>query len=222
MAILNNKTIICNAGHYDGAQGFKFNGLIEGEETKKIRDLAVTYLKQAGYEVIAIPDNLNLRQSIDFANLYEAGLAVDIHLNSRGTRGNVSGTEVYTDNALQSQSIANILSKFIAKNLGTRNAGYKHHTQSGVGSLGWITQVKCPAFVIECAYMDEPIDATLYAQNGQMKITRGLVEGINYLYGVNDPENVVVSLQQQIINLSLKVVELINKLLNRNKYGRKN
>lgn len=221
MPILTNKTLIINAGHYDGAQGFQFNGLTEGEETKKIRDLAVTYLKQAGYEVIAIPDNLNLRQSIDFANLYDGGIAVDLHLNSRGNRGNVSGTEVYTDNALQSQSIASILSKFISKHLGTRNAGYKHHTQSGVGSLGWVTQVKCPAFVIECAYMDEPIDATLYAQNGSMKIARGILEGINYLYGVNEPENVVISLQQQIINLSLKVVQLINKLLNKNKYGRK-
>ncbi len=70
MPVLNNtrKVIYLNAGHYNFDTGSVVKGIIERDEVKKIRDLTSKYLKEAGFEVVEVPDDLDLRRSIDFVN----------------------------------------------------------------------------------------------------------------------------------------------------------
>src|SRR3990167_4691406 len=91
MAILNNiqRKIILNSGHWGqgnwGDPGVSVNNFVEREECKKIRDIVRDILIIKGYNVVIIPDEMNLVDSIAMANKenpnLSMGINVDVHLN---------------------------------------------------------------------------------------------------------------------------------------------
>ena len=210
------RKIIINSGHFSGDSGAVVEGVIEREENKKIRDALIPLLKD--FEVIQVPDNLNLRRSIDYTNLYvkglEDGLAVDIHLNRDS--GIKSGTEIYYFAGSQkSKDKAEVLSRNIAQTLGIPNNGAKPDTSSAVGELGWIRQVNCWSFVIEVLYMDNPLGRfgaiSKFIKNQEYgMIAQGIANGIKELCGDQQEQltrlqNLINQLKEQIRKLLLKI-----------------
>ena len=169
------KVIYINAGHFKGDPGASCcpasSTLVERDEVMKIRDAAVKYLLIAGFDVKIVPDDLNLTNSVAFVNqtakTENDGVALDIHLNN--SKYGVRGTEVYSGDSVQEKSQAGILSETLSKTIGVPNRGYKSQTQSYLGSLMWINQVKCWSHIVECLYIsnDEDRKALNYDEIGQ-------------------------------------------------------
>lgn len=233
------RTIIVNAGHWIDDSGavvlcdtcnfpgtIKEPSLVERDEVMKIRDETVRLLEAEGFNVISVPDNLDLRKSIEFCNVYTKnpndGLAIDIHLNRRGVSGDKStrGSEVYYGVSGTSLGIARILSQEISKSLNIPNRGAKPDTVSAVGQLGWIRKVNCWSVVIECLYMDNREDQIALRAGGHKRAAQGIVSGIMKLYSLKktvsgelDNEHLKKTLLQQIILLQAKVVQLLQQLI---------
>ena len=221
--------VLINAGHHDKDVGVVWKKIIERDEVKKIRDNAVKYLKEFGIEVIEVPDNLNLRKSIDFANNHPCDLALDIHLNNSGSVPKTErGTEVYGNDNLESHSQANILSEILANYIEIPSRGWKSQTISVWGSLAWISQINYPSYLIECLYISHPEDRFLIENKQHDKIGKGIALAVTRLFNLpkenvltpvpnvdREKENAALklSLQSKILELSAKVVLLMQQLL---------
>lgn len=188
MAILEKvkKRIIVNAGHSDSDPGAVT--LVERDEVKKIRDAFVEVMQNKGFEVLVIPDNLTLPQSIAQANQWAAALAdalcIDIHLNSSSNKA-VRGVETFYGTTGTSKDIATALANSISLSMGFPNRGARPDTQTAVGSLGWIRQTKAWATLVEVGYISNAEDmAVLNGPDGYKKAALGIARGIHELFGV--------------------------------------
>lgn len=218
-----NKTIFLNAGHHLNDPGHvNVGGLRENDQVRQIRDLTIEMLKFQGFKVESVPDNFNLRESIDLVNVLgkdlNSGLALDIHLNANGSVNKiVNGTEIYSGTSLKSREIANILSKNIAKELGTSDSGYRPDTWTAAGSLGWVRQTNMWSCVVECCYMTDPRDLSLLMNGGHAKVAKGIAKGVCELYGLNFLEDISedekLKEQNKIMELMLVVISLLQKLI---------
>lgn len=232
------KRIFINAGHFDsspnsqGDSGVIIDGLIERDEVKKIRDFVVKMLQESKFEVVVIPDNLNLRQSIDLVNKtaknLNDGLALDLHLNSGGSAfRKKSGVEIYVYPETISMKIGRVLSRNIARTLNISDRGAKSDGETAVGSLGWCRQVNCWPAVIEVLFLDyigSGILGWMRDKLGQQAIIRnkqyslialGICAGVKELYGENYstpapeiPQDILQSIKSQLD----KILEALQKL----------
>lgn len=188
MAILQNvkKRIIVNAGHFDNDPGAVT--LVERDEAEKIRDAFVDVMQNKGFEVLVIPDNLDLPQSIAQANKWAGtlndALCIDIHLNSASNKA-VRGVEAFHGTSGTSKDIATALVNAVSLSLGLPNRGARPDTQTAVGSLGWIRQTKAWATLIEVAYISNAEDmAVLTGKDGYKKAALGIARAVHELFGV--------------------------------------
>lgn len=193
-----SRTLIINAGHWDDPHtpgvedpGASHNHITEAVECMKIRDALVPILLERGYTVHEVPDELNLRESIAWANekapnLNDA-LAVDIHLNYLSNK-EARGVESFHGTSEKSIKIATALAAGVAGGLGIPNRGAKPDTQTYVGSLGWIRKTTMWASLIEVCFLSntEDIEA-LRAPDGYMKAATGIANSIDHLYGQESP-----------------------------------
>ena len=233
MAVLQNvkKVTVLNAGHHLKDQGASHKKEKESEHTIKIRDELSSLLELHGFHSLIIPDILNLSKSIEMGNLYvkdlNGGFFLDIHLNSRGFSAQnqpVRGVECYSGYSVTSKEVSRILSRNLANEIGTIDRGWRPHTESGPGSLGWITKTNGWAVVLECLYLDNEDDrGILLSEGGHKRISHGIMKGICELYGLafielpkeepKEEEEEVVTLQLKVIELLKKVKSLINELI---------
>ena len=165
--------IFVNSGHHNFDKGVVVGNYIERDLVKKIRDELKTLLPDALY----VPDELNLRQSIDWVNeKAEADdIAIDIHINANKDK-TLRGVECYY---YKNKELAESLSKQVAESLGIPNRGAKPDTQTWLGSLGWVRQLKCNSVVLECGYMTNTLDLNIIINNVD-KIARGIYELLTY------------------------------------------
>lgn len=197
MSILKNtkKRIILNAGHWDDPDtphvedpGASANGVKEAIEVIKIRDRVIPLLQKAGFEVLVVPDHLNLRESIAWANTkapsLNDGLAIDIHLNYLSD-ARARGSESFYGHSTTSNSIATALTVNTSKELGIPNRGAKPDTQTAIGELGWIRKTSMWASLIEVCFLTNTEDMeALHGPQGYDKAALGIVNGICEIYGV--------------------------------------
>lgn len=185
-----NKKIVINSGHHDNDSGKVVITEVhkEAEEAKKIRDEVVRLLTEhTDFEVFSVPDSLDLRKSIDWANEKVTslgdGLVIDIHLNANNDT-TVRGAEAYYGGTDTSKQIAAALSSAVAESLEIPDRGARPDTQTFVGSLGWIRQTKGWASLIEVCYMTNGIDwAELNEEGGHERAALGIVNGICDIFG---------------------------------------
>lgn len=190
--------ILVNAGHFDDPHtshiddtGAVKDHIVEQVECVKIRNELVPLLQSEGFEVLAVPDHLNLKESILWVNerapKLNDGLAVDIHLNAlRDERAR--GTEAFYGMSETSKKIAEALSRETAKELDIPDRGAKPDTQTAVGSLGWIRQTTCWASLIEVGFVTNKQDMdVIRGPQGYRKAARGIRNGILAVYGLEVP-----------------------------------
>lgn len=183
------RKIVINAGHDNSDPGAVT--LREADETKLIRDQAVIALRSAGFDVYAVPDDLDLKKSIAYANgilkNLNDGLCIDIHLNANSSKS-ASGVEAYYGTSATSKVIAAALSKNVAASLGLKDRGAKPDTATHVGSLGWVRQTKAWATLVETAFITNSADMiALRTPAGYQKAGQGIANAVMELYGVTPP-----------------------------------
>ena len=164
---------IINAGHHNSDTGVVAGNYIERDIVKKIRDELEILLPNALY----VSDELNLRQSIDWVNEKASAedIAIDIHINANNDK-TLRGVECYY---FKNKELAENLSKQVAESLKIPNRGAKPDTQTWLGSLGWVRQLKCNSVVLECGYMTNMFDLDIIINNTD-KIARGIYELLTY------------------------------------------
>ena len=193
------KVIIINSGHWDDSKtphlddgGAQFQEYREYIECTHIRDVLVPMLIDRGYTVHAVPDDLDLRASITWANKIAPklndGLAIDIHLNALSNR-DARGTEAFYGTSDTSKEIAAVLSANVAESLGIPDRGAKPDTQTAVGSLGWIRKTTMWASLIEVCFITneddmEALRGLSRGTDGYVDSATGIADAIDELYGV--------------------------------------
>ena len=194
--------IFINSGHSSADPGFICGCGTESSWNMKIRDELRSLVPEAYF----VPDNLNLRQTLDWINEYadKDSLAIDIHLNSSN---NVSlrGTEVYY---AEMYRYADIFSKNVSEHLGVFNRGVKHDSLSYVGSLAFLRQLKCPSVLIEACYLTNEEDKKVLQNDGPKKIAEGIKKSLDILF--KDPI-IIETLQKQQLNLIQQVLSALKE-----------
>lgn len=218
----SEKLIVINAGHHLNDTGqVTAGGIRENDQVMFIRDAVVPLLKK-NFTVIYIPDNLDLSQSCDMANLYlkglNDGLAIDIHLNARF--GTTRGTESYATGGKNDRIIAKTLTNHIAKKLGTMDRGWRHQSLSGPGSLMWVNKIKGYAQVLEACYLDNDSDRQLLMTGGHKKIAEGINDAMLELWDIKKPKltkeekaqiEVRIGYLEQLVGLLSKLLKIVSE-----------
>lgn len=167
--------ISVNAGHSRYVEGM--NGyLSENDETIKVADATLKWLKLAGHDARLAPNEGRsvreyLREEYGHANSIHADLAVSHHFNAgRGT-----GVEVYTSPyaSEKTKQLAAKISRELAQALGLRNRGAKTH------KLAFVMNTKCPAVLVEVCFGDTQQDVDAYHRLTADGVGKAIAEAIN-------------------------------------------
>lgn len=205
-----------NAGHSIlNSGGWNDQGHKENELNMDLRDAVARHL--IGIQIILVPDNLNLRQSIDWINerAAENDIALAIHFNSnRNTR--IGGTEAYYYNDRE-KHLAEIFSRTVSKSLGINNRGARPDNESWVRSLGFLRQLKCDSVIVETCYLSNKADMTKYDPE---KAALGFVDAIYEIIPRKVPKEAeragreadLVKIQEQI-SIIAKLVEALQEII---------
>jgi N-acetylmuramoyl-L-alanine amidase len=191
--------VIINAGHFNTDPGCRFGDYTERDLVKKIRDEVLNLLPNA----IPVPDEFNLRQSIDWVNSFcsKDDLCIEIHLNANAN-SSLNGCEAYYhDNPY----LAEMFSRHVSKALGVTNRGTKHDSMTYVGSLGWLRQIKGQSVLVEACYLTNYQDRMkIIMPSGQEKVAQGIVNAVTE--HINN-----FTLLGRLKEMVKKLLELINK-----------
>lgn len=167
--------ISVNAGHSRYVEGM--NGyLSENDETIKVADATLKWLKLAGHDARLAPNEGRsvreyLREEYGHANSIHADLAVSHHFNA----GRGSGVEVYTSPyaSEKTKMLAAKISRELAQALGLRNRGAKTH------KLAFVMNTKCPAVLVEVCFGDTKQDVDAYHRLTADGVGKAIAEAIN-------------------------------------------
>ena len=188
--------IAVRGGHVPKVTGC--HGLIdELAEDRKVKDSAIKWLKQLGYEVLDVtpPDNTNtlngdLSYGVNKANNWGADLFISIHFNKAYDNYNGSlGSEVCVYSPFDTaQRVVNELAKL----------GFKNRGQKVRNNLYELNHTKMKAMIIEVCFVEATEDVALYKKLGHYLIGKTIAKAIissnNSIYNANPlPNNEVIS-----------------------------
>lgn len=173
--------VFIGVGHGGSDPGAVANGVKEKELNLDIAKACRNELKKHGVKVKMSrtkDENDAISAEIQECNAYAPDLAVDIHCNAGGG----DGAEVYYHykGGVGKLLAENILAE-IAK-IGQNSRGAKTKTNSsGKDYYGFIRQTKCPAVIVECAFIDNAQDLEILASKARRKkvgqaVARGVLK----------------------------------------------
>lgn len=176
-----------DAGHYpgDGRVGKSASKLgTKDEYTLNLRTYkAVEYaLRCAGYEVVDIGrQDTSVVGRAKRCGSYGCNALVSLHHNAGGGRGISLFRHINGVMGTQSLNLQNCLYKYLkGVNAGNRSKPV------GAAELGVLncSNTKCPATLIECAFMDNDVDiALINSSDYNTKIATAIVNGLNEFFG---------------------------------------
>lgn len=174
--------IILSVGHTPSEPGAVAGDLVEFDIAKKIVLEAGNIFKEEKIDVVIVPFDLDLQSVIDWINNsgYSASagdICIDVHINDGGRSG-IEGW--YKDRGPNdSSSLAETVSESISKATGLPFLGAKSEYDHPFGFLAFVHNTKPISALIECGYIDNPVDSALMkTADGIKKFARGLVDGI--------------------------------------------
>ena len=146
----SSKQDFLDSGHSLSDPGTSHKERVESLIVMRIRDLLIPLLKYNHFDVEVVPDNLNLRKSIDWINervkKVEDGFAFALHINFGGGQG---GESWYYKNNENSRQLAQDIIDAYTKEVGMENRGPSQALILGLRPLGFIDQTNCWAILIE-------------------------------------------------------------------------
>jgi len=185
------KVIYLNAGHSEldpGAISDRYGA--ERDINIWIRDALKEELDIQGFRVESVPDDLDLRKSIDWINEkvkgdINAGLALSIHNNCCGGEGAESWYVTGYENS--SGKIARLLINRFCEETGLKNRGAKPDKLARFGYLAFIQETNCWATLIECGFMDNNKDMDFIVNHPDL-VAKAIAKGICDIFKVQYTE----------------------------------
>ena len=152
----------------------------EVAEDRKVKNLVIAKLQALGHTVYDCTDDVGASQSANLANIvakcngHQVNLDVSIHFNSAANdttgNGKTTGTEVLVySKTTEAVPYATAICAAIAA-LGYKNRGVKERPELAV-----LKNTKAPALLVECCFVDDADDVTLYDAD---KMATAIVQGI--------------------------------------------
>lgn len=177
--------VFIGIGHGGSDPGAVANGFKEKDLNLQIALACKDYLTQYGIEVKLSrtkDENDPLSEEIRECNSFAPDIAVDIHCNA----GKGDGAEVFHHygGGTGKTLATNILDEIIK--IGQNSRGAKTRKNSaGRDYYGFIREVKAPAVIVECAFVDNATDLEILATEGKRKsMGQAIAKGILKTLGV--------------------------------------
>ena len=168
--------IFLSAGH----GGSNVSGTTEAKEMIQLRDLVVTELRSRGFEVLAVPDELDATQTIAWINdrSRDRDVALDIHTDA-ATNPSVRGSTVYyvANNALRKSNAELLLLALVRRVPQLPSRGATPDTATGLGSLGFCRQVAIASLYLNVGFLTNPDDRSLI-QSRRRDMAVGIADGV--------------------------------------------
>ncbi len=177
--------IFISAGHggiENGVRdmGARVAGTTEAQEMIALRDLVVPELRSRGYDVLSVPDDLSLLQSIAWINARaKAGaVAIEIHAESFSNQATRGATVYHIYNNRDRRDQAELILLSLLKEVPELpSRGVRADTAAATGRLAFCRQTLPPALVAEIAYLTNPQDFALLTQR-RRNFAVGLANGL--------------------------------------------
>ena len=221
MPFIKNR-IFLNAGHSLTDPGTSREERVESKIVMRIRDILVIFLKYNRFNVEVVPDNLNLRKTIDWINerakRLDDGIAFALHINAGGGHG--AEVWYYKDNNFSKELGQEILDSY-TKKVGMRSRGVKSSSTSSFKTLGFVDQTNCWAILIEMGFIGNKEDMAIVAD--YEKNARALAIAICKVFSIPYRDKKLTQkekMQITIFSIMRMIEELIYKLFKLKK-GRK-
>jgi hypothetical protein len=177
--------IFISAGHggiENGVRdaGARVGGTSEAQEMIALRDLIVPELRSRGYDVLSVPDDLSLAQSMDWINAraQSGAIALEIHAENFSNQATRGATVYYISSNRDRRDQAELLLLSLLKEVPELpSRGVRADTAAGTGQLSFLRQTLPPALVAEIAYLSNPKDLALLTQK-RRSFAVGLANGL--------------------------------------------
>ena len=176
--------IFINPGHCVGVDpGACGNGLKEAEVVLKVGRRVQDYLQAVGL-VTKVFQYDGLGEICADSDSWGADLFLSIHCNA--ATGSASGTETfYCEGSEKGKKFASAVQNQIVKSLGTVDRGIK------TNRLYVTSNTNAPAILVELAFIDNPSDAKLLAEQ-EDEFARAIARGVtDYLQGVKPIPDII-------------------------------
>ena len=193
--------IFVSAGHggQEGAgidPGIIAGGTTEAREMILTRDLIVADLRSRGFEVLSVPDDLSLQQTIAWVNARATLTDVALEIHADGSSNpTVRGTTVYyiADNDVRRSHAELMLLALLRRVPGLPSRGTKPDTAAGTGSLAFLRQLRAPSLQMNLGFLTNPQDRQIL-QDQRREMALGLADGLaswsRAVSGGTDPDPV--------------------------------
>lgn len=185
------KRVFIGVGHGGPDPGAIANGLQE-KDVALVTALKCREVLEAAGVVVGISrikdEEDRLAEEISEANAFKPDIAIEIHYNAGGG----DGFEVYTQtNTYKAKSTA--LAKVIeaqVKAIGQNSRGVRTKLNAnGTDYFGWLRQVKCPAVLLEGAFIDSKDHTIVDTVKEQEAFGVAYAKGVLEYLGVKEPQN---------------------------------
>ncbi|MGB3297895.1 MAG: N-acetylmuramoyl-L-alanine amidase [Phormidesmis sp.] len=160
--------------------GGRAGGTTEAQQMIALRDLIVPELRSRGYDVLSVPDDLSLAQTIGWINARakSGAVALEIHAEAFSNTATRGATVYYIANNRDRRSQAELILLNLLKEVPELpSRGVNPDTAAGTGSLAFLRQTVAPALLTEIAYLTNPKDFALLTQR-RRNFAVGLANGL--------------------------------------------
>ncbi|HEY9295551.1 MAG TPA: N-acetylmuramoyl-L-alanine amidase [Phormidium sp.] len=177
--------IFLSAGHDLIDPGAVAFGTTESKEMMLTRDLVAKELEVQEAGFLSVPDNLNLRQTIQWINSQARSGDVAIELHGNAANGIARGTEAFhVDGNTQRKQDAELLLKALQEEVpelhlrgNSLSRASKTDALSVHGRLAFCRQLSVPSILIELCFVDNWQDLELL-QTKRDRFAKGLAKGL--------------------------------------------
>ncbi|AFY80119.1 hormogonium tapered terminus morphoprotein TftA [Oscillatoria acuminata] len=172
-----------HGGYENGAldPGVIAGGTTEAQEMILLRDLIVAELRsRPGVEVLTVPDNLSMSDSISWINARaRAGdVALEIHANAfSNPTGRGASVYYIANNDQRKRNAEQLLLSLLRRVPQLPNRGVQPDTATTLGNLPFNRWVFIPSLLMEVCFLTNPEDRSLL-QNRRRDFAVGIAEGL--------------------------------------------
>lgn len=177
--------IFISAGH-GGTEGAGIDpGIIAGDTTEAremilTRDLVVTELRSRGFEVLSVPDDLSLTQTIAWINARATRLDVAMEIHADGSSNpTVRGATVFfiANNEQRKSHAELVLLALLRRVPQLPSRGARPDTDVGTGMLSFCRQLTCPSLQMNLGFLTNPDDRRII-QSQRRDMALGISDGL--------------------------------------------
>ena len=153
--------IFISAGHGGFENGIRDVGTVvpgttESQEMIQLRDLILPELRARGFDVLSVPDDLSLSQSIIWINSRARSGAIALEIHADAFRSSsIRGASVYhISQNLERKGQAELLLLALLRRVPQLpSRGVKSDTQTGIGRLAFCRQVAPASLLMQVGYL---------------------------------------------------------------------